>query len=100
MFCVLCRLLERISWVLSQMGVCELVSLLTVLSSPWMCRVTDLAFLLEVLMKNWDFFLVPLSGVQGTRLTGAFRTPYTSLASAVMLTDTPNLYMDKKLYLS
>lgn len=75
------------------------VSLLTVLSSPWMCRVTDLAFLLEVFIKNWDFFLCCLSGVRGKGLAGAFRILNTSWAKAVMSTDSPSLHGDM-LYLN
>lgn len=67
---------------------CVSVSLLTVLSSPWMCRVTDFAFLLEELMKNWDFFLPCLSAMRGTGLAGALRMSNTSWAKAVMSTDT------------
>lgn len=77
------------------MSVCVSVSLLTVLSSPWMCRVTDLAFLLEELIKNWDFFLFCLPGVHGTGLAGALRMSNTSWAKAVMSTDRPSLYGEK-----
>ena len=70
------------------------VSLLTALSRPWMCRVTDLAFLLEVFIKNWDFFLCCLTGVHGKGLAGAFRMLNTSLAKAEMSTDSPSLHGD------
>lgn len=57
---------------------------LTVLSRPWMWSVTDFAFLLEELMKNWDFFLLCDSGVDCTGLAGALRMSNTSCAKAVM----------------
>lgn len=72
------------------------VSLLTVLSSPWMCRVTDLDFLLVELIKNWDFFLFCLSGVRGTGLAGELRMPNTSCAKIVTSTERPSLYGEKK----
>lgn len=55
-----------------------------------MCNVTDLAFLLEELIKNWDFVFFCLSG---TRLAGAFRMSKTSCAKAVMSTFRPVLKM-------
>lgn len=40
-------------------------SRLTELSKPCMCRVMDLAFLLEELRKNWGFFLLSGGGLAG-----------------------------------
>lgn len=74
--------------------VCVSVSQLTVLSSPWMCRVTDLAFLLEELRKNCDFFILSLSGVRCTGIGGAHRISYTSRAKDVISTDTSSLYAE------
>lgn len=59
---------------------------LTVPSKPCIWSVIILAFLLELLMKNWGLFL--LMGCTGvlrvSGLSGAHNTSYTSLASSVM----------------
>lgn len=51
-----------------------------------MCSVTVLAFLLELLMKNWGLFLlIGCAGVLGVSiLTGALKISYNSLARSVM----------------
>lgn len=68
----------------------------TLLSRPWICNVTDLAFLLEEFRKNWDFVFFRLSGERGRGLAGAFRMSKTSCAKAVMSTEMPFLQMKKK----
>lgn len=55
-------------------------------SKPCMCRVTDLAFLLELLMKNCGLFLLfCCSGVwQACLCVWPLNTPYTSFARSVI----------------